>query len=516
MNITSPFSGSEVRVRFAPSPTGFLHIGGVRTALYNWLYAKRNGGKFLLRIEDTDLERSEDRFTQDILASMRWLGLHWDEDPIFQSKRLEEYRAKVESLVERDLAYYCKCSEDDVDAMREKMVAAGQKPMYDRSCREKKLHPDGKDGKREIGNVPAVVRAKVPLSGSVQFTDLIRGEIEVQNSELDDFVLIRSNGAPTYNLSVVVDDVESRMTHIIRGDDHINNTPKQIHLYRAFGYTLPKFAHLPMILGPDKKKLSKRHGAVSANVYRAEGYLPQALLNFLVRLGWSHGDQEEFSVEELCQLFDFDHVQKSSAVFNTEKLLWLNGTHLRKLSLNQFQKIILDDFSDLFTTVSSACFERAKSPMAGRILQLIQPKVKTVLEAASLLVPLCAPGAVEVDSKELKWNKNPELKSTLVPALEEILEKLSTLLEGKGAVSRNPADSAWGSSPTLGEIDFGPAEVEAFIKQVVETRGIKLGDLMQPLRLAVTGRMVSVGVFELLPLLPWDVVKGRILKATKI
>lgn len=238
-------NSSGVRVRFAPSPTGFLHIGGVRTALFNWLYARHLGGQFLLRIEDTDLERSEERFTGDILASMKWLGLNWDEEPIYQSKRLPEYLAKALELVSRGLAYKCFCTEGEVEEMRAKAMAAGKKPMYDRRCRERVPGP------AEVGK-PWVIRAKIPLDGHVEFTDLIRGPIRVENTEVDDFVLIRSNGAPTYNLSVVVDDVFSKMTHIIRGDDHINNTPKQIHLYRAFGYSIPLFAHLPMILGPDK------------------------------------------------------------------------------------------------------------------------------------------------------------------------------------------------------------------------------------------------------------------------
>lgn len=480
---------TPVRVRFAPSPTGFLHIGGVRTALFCWLYARRHHGQFLLRIEDTDLERSEDRFTQDILASMKWLGLTWDEEPIYQSRRLEHYRARAEELVSRGLAYRCYCSEQDVEAMRERLMAEGRKPMYDRRCRTRTDFPKG---------VPHVIRAKVPLEGFVEFHDLIRGDIRFQNEEIDDFVLIRSNGAPTYNLSVVVDDVESRMTHVIRGDDHINNTPKQMHLYYFFDYPVPKFAHLPMILGPDKKKLSKRHGAVSANAYRADGYLPEALLNFLARLGWSHGDQEIFSVDELIQFFGFDHVQKSSAVFNQEKLLWLNGEHLKAVAPERIQKIIAEDFADFF---SGEALARLKSPIGAALVALLQPKVKLVKEIAQQLVPLCTSGAIEVDSSALKWNKDPALKTATQVAIRHVREGLA----------RKIAD---GRVTSLGAAGMTHTDIDAFLRQIAEQHGVKLGDLGQPMRLVVTGQLTSnAGLFDLLPILPWDVVEPRLRKA---
>ncbi|MFN7683935.1 MAG: glutamate--tRNA ligase [Oligoflexia bacterium] len=354
-------STTEVRVRFAPSPTGFLHIGGVRTALFNWLYARQQGGKFLLRIEDTDLERSEKHFTDDILASMKWFGLTWDEEPLYQSRRLDIYRAKADELVARGLAYKCWCSESEVEKMREELQAAGKKPMYDRRCRTRSA-PGPADA-------PYVIRVAIPLEGSIEFDDMIRGPIRFENTDLDDFVLIRSNGAPTYNLSVVVDDVESRMTHIVRGDDHINNTPKQMHLYRHFSYPVPKFAHLPMILGPDKKKLSKRHGAVSANVYRGEGYLPETLLNFLARLGWSHGDQEIFSIDEMIRYFSFEHVQVSSAVFNVEKLQWLSGAHIRQADPARLASIVAEDFGDFFSPEALA---RVKSDFGTRLVAIQQ------------------------------------------------------------------------------------------------------------------------------------------------
>lgn len=497
-----------VRTRFAPSPTGFLHIGGVRTALYCWLYARKHKGQFLLRIEDTDLERSEERYTQDILASMTWLGLNWDEAPLYQSKRLDIYRAKVEELIQKNLAYRCTCTEADVERMRERATAEGRRPQYDRTCREKKL-PAPAPG------TPYVIRLKVPLDGGVEFDDLIRGPIRVENTEVDDFVLIRSNGAPTYNLSVVVDDVESRISHVIRGDDHINNTPKQIHLYQYFGYAIPRFAHLPMILGPDKKKLSKRHGAVSANVYRGDGFLPEALLNFLARLGWSHGDQEVFSVQEMIDFFSFDHCQKASAVFNSEKLLWLNGVHIRNSSAERLQKIVCEDDADYF--VPEGSLERAKSKTGEKLVSLIQPKVKLVKEIAEQLVPLCTPGAIEVDPKaELKWGKSPGSKEAIQAAVRQITDFWAQKMKDVPRKPRLAEDSVWGDSPSLEDAGIGHQEVDAQLRQFGEQHGVKLGELAQPMRLTVTGRLVSAGLFELLALLPWDVVEPRLRKVSAL
>ena len=475
---------NDVRVRFAPSPTGFLHIGGVRTALFNWLYARKHNGKFLLRIEDTDLERSETRYTDDILASMKWLGLTHDEPVVFQSQKLHVYREKALALIENGLAYRCTCTTEDVEKMREVAQAAGKKPMYDRSCRDKEIGEDcGK---------PFVIRAKIPLEGDVRFIDLIHGEITVQNSELDDFVLVRSNGATTYNFSVVIDDVDMRMSHIIRGDDHINNTPKQVHLYHFFKYPVPKFAHIPMILGSDKKKLSKRHGAVSANVYRGEGYLPEAILNFMVRLGWSHGDQEVFSIQEMIQAFDFDHVQKSSAVFNTEKLQWVSGHHIRSSSAERLIGVVKEDFSDLFIDRS---IEALDTDYGRAVTLMVAQKSKTMKELVDLLVPLCVAGVVPVDASGLKWNKDPGMKSSLQSAIKQLLEKFTARI---------------GSSPTLAIAGLDHAEIEGIIKSVCETSGVKLGDLMQPARLFVTGRMNSVSMFELLPLMPWPTLEARL------
>ncbi len=481
----------SIRVRFAPSPTGLLHIGGVRTALFNWLFAKNKGGKFLLRIEDTDLERSSQDFTQDIFNSLKWLGLNWDEEVIFQSQRLELYREKAQALVAQGKAYYCNCTEESLEVMRTKALADGKKPQYDRRCRDLNL----KTGQ--------VIRAKIPLEGHVIFQDLIRGSIRIENLEVDDFVLVRSNGAPTYNLSCVVDDVASEITHVIRGDDHINNTPKQMHLYRFFDYKVPEFVHLPMILGPDKKKLSKRHGAVSANVYRAEGYLPEALLGFLVRLGWSHGDQEIFSIEEMTRYFSFEKVQKSSGVFNPEKLLWLNGEHLRKMAPERLCQIIAQDFDHHFQPPAE--IESLKSPLGVKLAALILPKVKRVRDAAEQMVPLCTPGLIEVDGSQLKWNTDEKIKKELKLAIAHLTELLSQKMS-----------EAKGHKQSLEEVGMGHHEIDALLRQVCESHGVKLGDLAQPLRLCVSGRMVSAGLFDLLSVLPWDRVKPRLQKVQEL
>ena len=495
-----------IRVRFAPSPTGFLHIGGVRAALFNWLFARQLGGKFLLRIEDTDLERSEERFTQDIMASLKWLGLTWDEEPLFQSQRLGVYRQKADELIQQGRAYRCYCTEQEVEAMREVAMKEGKKPQYDRTCRNRKSS-SADEGKS------FVIRAKIPLEGDVEFQDLIRGPIRFSNQDIDDFVLIRSNGAPTYNLSVVVDDVESQMTHILRGDDHINNTPKQLHLYRFFNYEVPQFAHLPMILGPDKKKLSKRHGAVSANVYRADGYLPEALLNFLARLGWSHGDQEIFTVQEMIQYFSFDHVQKSSGVFNSEKLLWLNGAHLRMATSEYLLKIVVEDYAHHFTEVG---LQRLKTELGKKLVGLIQPKIKLMPELVEQLVPLCTPGAIEVIGTGLKWEKEPHLKASTQAAVRSILEAFEKKAADGAKVQRSGAEKAWGEVPSLMDLGMAATDVDAFLRQVGEQFGIKLGDLAQPMRLVVTGRLVSAGLFELISELPLDVVLARLQKVAAL
>src|SRR5450755_838036 len=308
-----------VRTRFAPSPTGFLHIGGLRTALFCWLYARRHSGRFILRIEDTDLERSTDAAIQQILDGMEWAGLVQDEGPFFQTKRFDRYKEVIEEMLAEGTAYRCYCSKQELEQMRAQQIARGEKPRYDGRWRERN---------DSVTGVSPVVRFKNPLVGEVVVDDVVHGRVVFQNSELDDLIIARSDGTPTYNFCVVVDDMDMQITHVIRGDDHLNNTPRQLNMLLALGQRPPVYAHLPMILGADGAKLSKRHGAVSVLQYRDEGYLPEAVLNYLVRLGWSHGDQEIFSIEEMVRLFDIADVNKSASAFDVEKLAWLNQKHM--------------------------------------------------------------------------------------------------------------------------------------------------------------------------------------------
>jgi glutamyl-tRNA synthetase len=477
---------APVRVRFAPSPTGFLHIGGVRTALFNYLFARKHQGKFLLRIEDTDTDRSEKRFTDDILSSLQWLGMGADEPILYQSQRLPVYQALADDLISKGLAYRCTCTEAEVEAAREQMIKDGKKPMYARTCRDKN-HPAGKG--------PFAIRAKFPLQGQTGFTDMIRGEISFPNEDLDDFVMIRSNGVPTYNFVVVVDDVEMKISHVIRGDDHINNTPKQIFLYEALGAPKPLFAHLPMILGQDKKKLSKRNGETSTNAYRDQGYLPEALLNFLVRLGWSHGDQELFSLEEMIALFNLENVQVSGAVFNTEKLLWIAGEHMKKADPARLIGILKTDFKGAFSGVS---LEALESGYARSLIPHLQPKVKLVSELAAQLDPLLDPGLRVVDSSALKWNKDETQKARIKEAIGALKSAFDSKIAQAGSAS-------------LSECGVDHSAVDGALRSLCETHGLKLGDLTQPMRLFVTGHpAASIGLFDLLPLMPWKTASIRL------
>ena len=476
---------TPVRVRFAPSPTGFLHIGGVRTALFNYLFAKKHAGKFLLRIEDTDVERSEDRFTQDILTSLKWLSMEAEEPILYQSKRLPHYQAIADQMIKDGLAYRCYCTPEEVEASREQMIKVGKKPMYARTCRNlTEALP---------GRTSFAIRATFPLTGQTSFTDMIRGEIHFPNEDLDDFVMIRTNGVPTYNFVVVIDDVEMKISHVIRGDDHINNTPKQIYLYDALKATKPLFAHLPMILGQDKKKLSKRNGETSTNAYRAEGYLPEALLNFLVRLGWSHGDQELFSMTEMIEFFDLSHVQVSGAVFNVEKLLWIAGEHLKKADPARLLTIVKSDFKDKF---SDQTFSLLDGAYAKALIPFIQVKVKLVKELAEQLHPLLDPSAPSVDASGLKWNKDPAQKEKIKEAIRALKNEVSEKMNGKTYPS---------------ECGFDHASVDALLRGTSEKFGLKLGDLTAPMRLFVTGQVTSaVGLFDLIPLMPWKTTASRI------
>ncbi len=479
-------SNNPVRVRFAPSPTGWLHVGGVRTALFNYLFAKKNKGTFLLRIEDTDVERSEQQYTDDILSSLKWLGLNHEEPVLYQSQRGQLYQDIAEDLISKGLAYRCYCTAEEVEATREQMMKDGKKPMYARTCREAN-HPasGGPQGRSAFA-----IRAKFPLSGNTSFTDMIRGEISFPNEDLDDFVMIRSNGVPTYNFVVVVDDLAMKISHVIRGDDHINNTPKQIYLYEAMNAPKPLFAHLPMILGQDKKKLSKRNGETSTNAYRKEGYLPEGLLNFLVRLGWSHGDQEIFSMEEMIQYFDFDHVQVTGAVFNPEKLLWINGEHLKATSSERLLTILKADFGFTHPEVSDA--------YVVSLITHLKQKVKLLKDLPDQLASLCISGAPEVNGTDLKWNKAPDQKAKIKEAIQVLLNDCNEVITKKGSV-------------TLAECGMGHSDIDAKLREISTRFDLKLGEFTQPMRLYVTGQAQSnIGLFDLLPLMPWKTVQARL------
>ncbi|HET8608223.1 MAG TPA: glutamate--tRNA ligase [Burkholderiales bacterium] len=362
-----------VRTRFAPSPTGYLHIGGARTALFCWAFARRHGGKFVLRIEDTDRERSTDASVQAILDSMRWLGLDCDEGPFYQTQRLERYRAAAQRLLDAGNAYYCYATREELDALRQAQRARGEKPRYDGRWRPENV--------KRLGLTPPpgmqpVIRFRNPDAGEVAFADLVKGDITVANAELDDLVIMRADGLPTYNFGVVIDDIDMHITHVIRGDDHVNNTPRQINIYRALGADLPQFAHVPMILGADGERLSKRHGAVSVMQYHDEGYLPAALLNYLARLGWSHGDDEIFSMEQMVEWFDLDHVSRSPARFDPEKLLWLNQHYLK----------VLDDdrLAELAAPFFAVCgYDTAAGPDLRAVARLLKERVGTLQQLAA-------------------------------------------------------------------------------------------------------------------------------------
>ncbi|NCX94590.1 MAG: glutamate--tRNA ligase, partial [Gammaproteobacteria bacterium] len=353
-----------VRTRFAPSPTGYLHIGGARTALFSWLYARKHQGKFVLRIEDTDPERSTEASKQAILDGMQWLGLDWDEGPIYQTDRFDRYFAVVESMIESGHAYRCCCSKERLETLRAAQTEQGDKPRYDGHCRELNLPRTDE---------PHVIRFKTPLVGSVSWIDGVRGEIEFQNSELDDLVMIRSDWAPTYNFAVVVDDIDMNITHIIRGDDHINNTPRQIHLYEALQKAPPVFAHVPMILGGDGKRLSKRHGAMSVMEYRDQGFLPEAVLNYLVRLGWSCGDEELFTKDQMIEKFSLQSISRSPAAFNLDKLLWINQHYLRTLPVERIEQ-------DLQFHLNEALLSTRQGPPIKQVIAVMTDRVKTLKE----------------------------------------------------------------------------------------------------------------------------------------
>jgi glutamyl-tRNA synthetase len=447
-----------IRTRFAPSPTGFLHIGGARTALFSRAYARRHGGAFVLRIEDTDLERSTQVSVQAILDGMSWLGLDWDEGPFFQMQRLERYREAAERLIAAGHAYRCWATKEELERLREQQRARGEKPRYDGRWRPERAKAAGLVAPKDR---PPVIRFRTPEEGTVGWKDLVKGLIEFPNAELDDLVLLRSDGVPTYNFGVVVDDLDMRITQVIRGDDHVNNTPRQIHIFRALGGTLPEFAHMPMILGADGERLSKRHGAVSVTQYRDEGYLPEALANYLARLGWSHGDDEIFSMAELERWFDLAHVSRSPARFDAEKLKWLNQHYLKQA----------DD----------ARLAALAAPLLGRepaheVVALLKERAGTVAELAEQAKMFYVePGAQAVPA---------EAK----PAL--------------AALKNDLAGIAW-ERKALG----------AAVQGAAKAHNLKMPQLAMPLRRVLTGREQTPSIDAVLELLGRDTVLARLEKA---
>jgi glutamyl-tRNA synthetase len=444
----------RVVTRFAPSPTGELHVGGARTALYNWLFARHHGGTFILRIEDTDRARSTPENVQVIFDAMRWLGLDWDTEPEYQTKRLQRYEDVLAQMIAAGTAYRCDCSKERLDTIRAEQQAQSQPIRYDRHCRDRQVSPD----------TPHVVRFRCPDSGDCGFDDLVHGPIAFDASVLDDFVLKRTDGIPTYNFAVVVDDVDMGVTHVIRGDDHIANTPRQILIYRANGWDLPHFGHISMILGGDKQKLSKRHGATSVIRYGEMGYLPEAMVNFLARLGWSHGDQEVFSRDELIQYFDLDHVQKTAAVFDMQKLDWLNGVYIReKFTPEQLIDLLLPVWASLGVDVSG--YDRTQ---LVNVIKTMQPRANNLIDFARDSAFYFAP-SVQPSAEERAKVLTPEA----LDHLQALADRLATL---------DPWDQ-----PTI----------EAAFKGLAEQRGAKLGVVVGPARLAMTGRKNSPGMWEM-------------------
>ena len=446
----------KVRTRFAPSPTGYLHLGGARTALFCWLFARKHQGEFVLRVEDTDRERSTDESVQAILDGMTWLGLDYDEGPYFQTDRYDRYNEVIDQLIEAGHAYRCYCSRERLDEMREQAIAEKRKPRYDGTCRERT---------DAVAGVDPVIRFKTPLEGKVVIDDLVKGKIEIDNTELDDLVIRRSDGNPTYNLTVVVDDMDMQITHVIRGDDHINNTPRQIHIFNALGAAVPAFAHLPMILGDDGKRMSKRHGAVSVMQYERDGILPDAMLNYLARLGWSHGDQEIFTMKELLNLFAIEDCQRSGSVFDKTKLLWVNQQHMATLSEEELG-------AALKSMLEMNAVSTADGPAVSRVASVLKERAQSLAEMAEQ-AGIFYVDDVELDEKAAK----KQLRPVAQPVLEAVHAKLA-------------------------ETDSWQAEVlKGVLENIAQDLEIGFGKIGQPLRVAITGSGASPDIGDTLELI---------------
>ena len=462
-----------IRTRFAPSPTGYLHIGGARTALYSWLHTRRHGGRFVLRIEDTDRERSTPEAINAILEGMSWLGLDYDEGPFYQTERFERYRVYLQQLLDSGYAYYCYCTKERLERLRNEQLERKEKPRYDGRCRDLDGPPSGE------ANDEPVVRFRTPLEGQVIVEDAIRGRVQFQNAELDDLVIARADGSPTYNFTVVVDDLEMGITDVIRGDDHLNNTPRQVHLYEALGVEPPRFAHVPMILGEDGKRLSKRHGSVSVLQYRDEGYLPEALLNYLVRLGWSHGDQEVFSVDELIQLFDIADVNHSASTFNPSKLQWLNQQHILRAEPEHIAR-------HLAPLLAERGVDPASGPSLQRVVRAQQERAKTLVEMAD---------------NSLFFYRRPEAYDEKA-ASKHFKEGSADILEH--CQHRLFGLPSWDAESIHGAVTAAAEAFEA-----------KMGKVAQPIRVAVSGTAVSPPIDTTLELLGREESVARIEAAVR-
>ncbi len=476
MSVTA---SSPVRVRFAPSPTGYLHVGGARTALFNWLYARHAGGTLVLRIEDTDLERSTPEMVEGILAGMRWLGLNWDEGPFYQTERMHLYRAAAEKLVTAGHAYYCFCTKEELEQRRQAATAAGRAPQYDESCR--KIAPADAAARRQAGAACAV-RFAVPETGSTKFQDAVFGEVEFANPELEDFVLLRSDGVPTYHLSVVVDDVDMKITHVLRGADHISNTPKQVLLYQAMGAPLPVFAHVPLILGPDKTRLSKRHGATSVISYKDEGIVPEAFRNFLALLGWTppEGSPELLRDDELTRLFSLEGISHSNAVFDRPKLDWFNTEYIRAYSPEKLFPLIEEEWKKAGVVPSNA----DRTHLLATI-DLLKPRARNLKDFAHSFRAFFSDQYENDPAAVQKFLKDASVR--------EMLVELAT---------------QYASAP-----DFTEVSTEQTLRDFATAKGVKAGALINGARVALTGQAVAPSLFAVMVNLGRDKTVARLRRA---
>lgn len=463
---------TDVRVRFAPSPTGFLHVGGLRTALFNWLFARREGGTFILRVEDTDRDRSTDDAIEAIVNGLRWTGLDWDEGPYRQTDRLALYRQKAMELLERGSAYWCVCTPQELEARRKEAQAKGEPIKYDGRCRERGMTTPAE---------PAALRFRSPQEGQTVVEDLIKGTIVFDHAVLDDLIILRANGDATYNFSVVIDDALMGITHVIRGDDHVNNAPRQVALFKALEYRVPQFAHLPMILGTDKSRLSKRHGAASVLAYQDVGYLPEALVNYLVRLGWSHGDQELFSIQDMVEKFSLDRVQASAATFDPEKLQWLNAEYIKRGEPRRLADVLLP-----FLERRGYDPRGPIQPQGGleAVVPHLRERAKTLVEMAEWTMPYVTEPVAMDEAAAVKF-----LTPAVAPSLTKFADRLKAVTQ------------------------FSKETIEPLVQAVLNEDHLKMGAFAQPLRVALTGRTFSPGIYEVMAILGKERTLHRIAQA---